>query len=62
MQDNLNQLKDYVTAMNNAISAGFTGVGEGLAATGSGGKGAYSGAMAGKSITFSSMENGKIKH
>ena len=62
VQDNLNQLKDYVTAMNNAISAGFTGVGEGLAATGSGGNGAYSGAMAGKSITFSPMENSKVKH
>lgn len=62
LQDNLDSLKEYVEGMNTAILLGFTGVGEGPAATGSGGKGAYMGAMAGKAVVFVPMENDKVKH
>ena len=62
IKDNLDALKNYLTAMNSAISTGFSGVGAGPSAAGSAGAGAYQGAMAGQSIVFQDMENSKVKH
>ncbi|MDE5575476.1 MAG: hypothetical protein K2I87_07175 [Bacteroidales bacterium] len=62
IKDNLDALKNYLTAMNSAISTGFSGVGAGPSAAGSAGAGAYQGAMEGQSIVFQDMENSKVKH
>lgn len=62
INNNLNAIKNYLTAMDAAIMTGLNGVGAGMAAAGSAGAGAYEGAMAGQSITLNDMENTKIKH
>lgn len=65
LKDNLDSLKSYIEAMNTAISAGLTGVGELTGTTvpsGSAGNGVYTSAMAGKSIIFKDMEDNKVKH
>jgi hypothetical protein len=62
IQQNLDELKDYVMAMNSAIESGFVGVGAGSSADGATGKSKYDLGMAGKSIDFTNMENPKVKH
>ena len=59
---NLDAIKNYLTAMNTAVSTGLNGVGLGPAASGTAGAGAYQGAMAGQSIVFGNMEDTKVKH
>lgn len=62
LKSNLNSLKTFVEAMHTAVPTAIAGVGAALAANGALGKQAYDGAMAGKSITISNMENPKVKH
>lgn len=62
IKSNLDAIKNYLTAMNTAVSTGLNGVGLGPAASGTAGAGAYQGAMAGQSIVFGSMEDTKVKH
>lgn len=62
IKKNLDAIKNYLTAMDAAIQTGLNGVGAGMAAAGSAGAGAYSGAMTGQSIVFGDMENAKVKH
>lgn len=61
LEDNLQQLKDYVEAMNSAISPALTAIGAGTAASGTAGSSAYDKAMASRHIRLKSMENEKIK-
>ena len=62
IKDNLDAIKNYLTAMNTAISTGLSGVGAGMSAAGSAGAGAYQTAMTGQNIVFQDMENTKVKH
>lgn len=62
VKDNLDAIKNYLTAMDAAIAAGLNGIGAGPTAAGSAGAGAYQGAMTGQSIVFQDMENSKVKH
>lgn len=62
IKSNLDSIKNYLTAMNTAVSTGLNGVGLGPAASGTAGSAAYQGAMAGQSIVFGSMEDTKVKH
>lgn len=62
LKKNLDQLKNYVEALNTAVSTGLSAVGESTAASGSAGKTAFTTAMAGKSINFQDMEDDKITH
>ena len=61
LEDNLQQLKDYVEAMNSAISPALKAIGTGTAASGTAGSKAYDAAMASRRILLKSMENEKIK-
>ena len=61
LESNLNALKSYCEALKSAVSTGLSAVGESVAASGSAGATAFDGGMAGKSISFESMENEKIK-
>jgi hypothetical protein len=62
IKNNLDAIKDYLTAQNSAIEAGFIAVGIGTAANGTNGKTVYDSAMASQAISFSDMENTKVKH
>jgi hypothetical protein len=62
LTDNLNSLKTYCEGLKSAIESGFTGVGEGSAASGTAAKTAFDTAMTGKLISFENMENTKVKH
>jgi hypothetical protein len=60
VESNLNAIKDYLSDLQTAIETGLQSVGESTAASGSAGKAAFQGAMAGKSITIENMENEKV--
>lgn len=62
LKRNLDQLKNYVEALNTAVSTGLSAVGESTLASGSAANTAYTTAMAGKSINFQDMEDDKITH
>lgn len=62
LEDNLKSLKDMVEAINAALPSAFTAIGASSAAVGANGATSYNASMAGKSISFSDMENSKIKH
>jgi hypothetical protein len=62
LKDNLDALKSFVEAMNNALPSAFTAVGISSAANGTTASIAYQTSMAGKIITIKDMENKKVKH
>ncbi len=63
LKKNLDALKDYIKdTLEPAISDGITAVGVGDAANGTTGATTFKGKVSAKRITFSNMENTKIKH
>lgn len=60
LKENLDSLKQYVEAMNNALPSAFNSVGASTAANGAMGATSYQSAMAGKTIQLKDMENTKI--
>ncbi len=62
LKKNLDALKDYVLAMNNAIFAGITAVGASTGASGTNGAQAYQQQMASRSISFSDMADTSVSH
>ena len=62
IEDNLNAIKNYLAVEKTAVVAGFNSVGVGSAANGPAGAASFNSAMAGQAITFSDMENKKVKH
>ena len=68
VQYNLDAIKDYLSNLNTAIGAGFTGVGVSVGpgvvtpASGTLGKAAFDGATTALQLLFANMENPKIKH
>lgn len=62
LNDNLNSIKNYISALKSAINTGLNGVGASTAASGAAGATAFEGAMAGQTINFKNMENDKVKH
>lgn len=62
LNDNLNSIKNYLSALKSAINTGLNGVGASTAASGAAGALAFEGAMAGQMINFKNMENDKVKH
>jgi hypothetical protein len=61
LKENLNNLKQYVEAMNSALPGAFSAIGASSAANGALGATNYQGAMAGKTVQLKDMENEKIK-
>lgn len=61
-ENNLNQIKDYLDIMKQAVSAGINAVGAAMSANGATGKTAFEAAMAAANINFSDMENKDVKH
>ncbi len=61
LEDNLNQLKQYVENLKSATSTGIKSVGAGTAASGPTGAGAFDAAMDSASINFKDMENKKVR-
>lgn len=61
LEDNLNQLKQYVETMKSAVSSGINAVGVSTAANGPVGAGVFDTAMASALINFKNMENKKVK-
>ncbi len=61
LKDNLDAIKNYLTAEKSAIAAGFVAVGVGTAANGANGANAFNNAMVSQTITFKDMENKKVK-
>lgn len=62
LKDNLDSIKNYLSALKSAINTGLNGVGASTAASGAAGALAFKGAMAGQMINFKNMENDKVKH
>jgi hypothetical protein len=62
LKDNLDNLKQYVEAMNNALPAAFNAIGASTAANGATGGASYQTAMSGKTIQLKDMEDDKITH
>lgn len=62
LKDNLNSIKNYLSALKSAINTGLNGVGASTAASGAAGAAAFEVAMAGQTINFKNMENDKVKH
>ena len=62
LKDNLNSIKNYLSALKTAVKTGLNGVGTSTAASGSAGASAFESAMAGQTINFKNMENDKVKH
>lgn len=62
LKQNLDSLKQMVEAIHSALPGAFTAIGAGAAANGPGGSTAYTGAMTGKTIILTDMENTKVKH
>lgn len=60
--ENMNQIKDYLTALKAAVESGLTAVGVGAAANGPAGSAVFTNAMAGQDINYEDMEDTKIKH
>lgn len=60
LQDNLNQLKRYIEAMNQAIGPALSAIGAGTAANGANGAKSYNQAMAAQNIELKDMENKNI--
>ena len=61
LKDNLSAIKNYFNAMISAISAGFTAVGVGTAASGPNGATVFNNAMQSQALNFDDMENTAIK-
>ena len=61
LEENLNQLKNYVETLKSATSAGLNAVGVSTAANGPAGATTFDGGMAGALIQFKNMENEKVK-
>jgi len=61
LEQNLNSIKTYLSALNGAISAAFTAVGAGPSANGASGAASFNTAMSAQQINYASMENTKIK-
>lgn len=62
LEQNLNTLKDYVTALKSATSSGLAAVGVGTAASGTTGQSTFNASMLGQTINFQNMENETVKH
>lgn len=62
LKRNLDTLKNYIMALQSAVSNGLASVGEGTTANGATGEEAFNFAMTGRSINFEDMENAKITH
>lgn len=62
IKKNMDAIKNYLSAEKAAISAAFLAVGAGTSANGASGKSSFDTAMASQTITFSDMENKKVKH
>lgn len=61
LEDNLNQLKDYVDTLKSATSLGIKAVGNSTSASGEAGALAFDAAMTSANIRFKDMENKKVK-
>lgn len=59
IMDNFNAIKRYLTAMNNAIATALPATG---APAGAAAASAYTATMAAQQLTFSNIENEKVKH
>jgi hypothetical protein len=59
VMDNLNAIKNYVTAMNNAIATALPATG---APAGAAAASTYTATMSAQQLTFSAIENEKVKH
>ena len=62
LKRNLDTLKNYIMALQSAVSNGLASVGSGTAANGATGEEAFNFAMTGRSINFEDMENANITH
>jgi hypothetical protein len=62
LEKNLESLKDFVEAIHSALPNALTAIGTSTAASGPNGRLSYNGSMDGKMISFSDMEDTKIKH
>jgi hypothetical protein len=62
IKDNFDAIKKYLDIEKQAISAGIKAVGAALAANGAAGATAFDTAMASNTLTFTDMENKKVKH
>ncbi len=62
LKNNLKSLKDYCESLKSAIATGLTSVGASTAASGEVGAQEFNRKMIGKTISFSDMEDTKIKH
>lgn len=62
LNDNLNSIKNYISALKSAINTGLNSVGASTDASGAAGAAAFEGAMTGQTINFKNMENDKVKH
>lgn len=62
LEKNLEELQKYCEALKTATASGLFSVGIGSSASGTNGKNAFDGAMAGKKISFVKMGNPKFKH
>lgn len=62
LQNNLDNIKDYLDAMKKAIGTGFTSVGASTAANGALGKQAFEAQMATQMLNYEDMEDTKITH
>jgi hypothetical protein len=59
VMDNLNAIKKYLTAMNNAIATALPATG---APAGAAAASTYTATMSAQQLTFSAIENEKVKH
>lgn len=59
IMDNFNSIKKYLTAMNNAIATALPATG---APAGAAAASTYTATMSAQQLTFSSIENEKVKH
>lgn len=62
LKRNLDTLKNYIMALQSAVSNGLASVGAGTEANGATGEEEFNLAMTGRSINFEDMENAKITH
>jgi hypothetical protein len=59
IMDNLNAIKKYLSAMNNAIATALPATG---APAGAAAASTYTATMSAQQLTFSAIENEKVKH
>jgi hypothetical protein len=62
LTDNINSIKNFVTALNNALPAAFTAIGASTAAAGANGATSIQTAMSSQSITIKDMEDKNVTH